>query len=248
MADDSHVLDQNNSCWMTNWELQCIEEFENNSSDPNNIAEEKLASEHSTQKMWFSFQNSAASVAQLYKDSRQGLSIWIPFQNAASAVTLLYKDSVESNRRAADLAYHYGQQKRTKDILSWVKKRRRHIRREELVAFLCGKTPPPRHKPSATCARPPGRSSPLRQPSQVAVETHVEEPDLQPFRDALALQGLNGAMSNVSVEYRPASRNNIDDLNCFIMNEFSRHNERKRSASPNDVIMDSPGRKRSRLY
>jgi hypothetical protein len=71
----------------------------------------------------------------------QQLSVWVPFQNAASAVTTLYKDCIESQKRFSEFGFQCGQQKRNKELLSWIKKRKRLIRREELIAFLSGATP-----------------------------------------------------------------------------------------------------------
>lgn len=71
------------------------------------------------------------------------------------------------------------------DVLAWVKKRRRTIRREDLISFLCGKVPPPR----SSRANPrlamvaPSRANPSAETGS-SVET-----DLQPFREAIALHG-----------------------------------------------------------
>uniref|UniRef100_A0AAZ3R5A3 Uncharacterized protein n=1 Tax=Oncorhynchus tshawytscha TaxID=74940 RepID=A0AAZ3R5A3_ONCTS len=73
---------------------------------------------------------------------QQGLSLWVPFQNAATAVTNLYKESLESHQRSYELGVQRAYQRRNKDMLAWVKKRRRNIRREDLISFLCGKAPP----------------------------------------------------------------------------------------------------------
>lgn len=94
-------------------------------------------------------------------------------------------------KRSLDLGMQCGHQRRTKDILAWVKKKRRHIRREELVAYLCGKNPPLRPRPTATFSRSSSRvamdrSSPRLQSAEPLDDR--AEPDLRPFRDALALQ------------------------------------------------------------
>jgi len=68
--------------------------------------------------------------------------------------------------------------------------------------------------------------------------------------------GLSGAMSNVSVRHNSSSsagvgyeQSNVNELHCFIMDEMSRRSEtRQRTSSNGDVIMDSPSRKRSRLF
>ena len=75
------------------------------------------------------------------------------------------------------------------------------------------------------------------------------------------IAGLNGAMSNISVEYKGhsgasnsqplAGRNNsLEELNKFILDEFARNYEpsRKRTSSPDHVKIDSPTRKKSRLF
>jgi hypothetical protein len=38
-----------------------------------------------------------------------------------------------------DSGTKYGQRKRTKEVIAWAKKKRKHIRREELLAFLLDK-------------------------------------------------------------------------------------------------------------
>ncbi|KAI4539528.1 hypothetical protein MG293_009923 [Ovis ammon polii] len=74
-----------------------------------------------------------------------GLSLWVPFQNAATAATNLYKESGDTQQRSFDIGIQIGYQRRSKNVLAWVKTRRRTIRREDLISFLCGKVPPPRN-------------------------------------------------------------------------------------------------------
>lgn len=94
--------------WIANWERQCEIEVENEPDlEQAVIAERDL----STQKLWYLFQNSATSVAQLFKgglymlimavmqclqvvlcvDRNQPQVLWLPFQNAAGTITSLYK-------------------------------------------------------------------------------------------------------------------------------------------------------------
>lgn len=51
-------------------------------------------------------------------------------------------------RQCSESGIKYGQRKRTKEIVSWVKRKRKHIKREELLAFLLDKpyTEPSTHK------------------------------------------------------------------------------------------------------
>ncbi|TDH15757.1 hypothetical protein EPR50_G00013100 [Perca flavescens] len=243
--------------WFSKWERQCLAEAERD--DPN---EEET--EQSQQKLWHLFQNSATAVAQLYKDrvcQQQGLSLWVPFQNAATAVTNLYKESMEARQRTYDLGIHLGHQRRNKDVIAWVTKRRRTIRREDLISFLCGKVPPPR------TARAPPRVAMVSasRPSPPETGSSVET-DLQPFREAIALHGLSGAMASISVRSGPPGspthpaqslsrrRNGLHDvdLNTFIAEEMALHLDstanRKRGPAPcSDVITDSPTHKRNRM-
>lgn len=97
-------------------------------------------------------------------------------------IGLVPSESVEARQRSYDLGIHLGYQRRNKDVIAWVKKRRRTIRREDLISFLCGKVPPPRtsRAPPRVASRPPPPET------DGSVET-----DLQPFREAIALQGTS---------------------------------------------------------
>ncbi|XP_060642533.2 HUWE1-associated protein modifying stress responses 1 isoform X1 [Anolis sagrei] len=277
--------------WFSKWERQCLAEAERDDEgalppglqgdedDEEEDDDEAAASaaaaapqpEHrKQQKLWHLFQNSATAVAQLYKDrvcQQPGLSLWVPFQNAATAVTNLYKESVDAHQRSFDVGIHIGYQRRNKDVLAWVKKRRRTIRREDLISFLCGKAPPPRNSrapPRLTVVSPSRAASTETSPS---VET-----DLQPFREAIALHGnvagLSGAMASISVRSStPGSPTHVSsgsngsrrrnglhdvDLNTFISEEMALHLDnggtRKRtSAQCGDGITDSPTHKRNRM-
>ncbi|KAK3552755.1 hypothetical protein QTP86_022164, partial [Hemibagrus guttatus] len=171
------------------------------------------------------------------------------------------RKSVDAHQRSYELGIQTGQQRRNKEVLAWVKKRRRTIRREDLISFLCGKAPPPR------VSRATPRIPPNRPPSSDSVSS--VETDLQPFREAIALHGLSGAMASISVRSgTPGSPTHVSgggsnpgrrrnglhdvDLNTFIAEEMALHLEnngsgRKRtSAQCSDVITDSPTHKRNR--
>ncbi|KAB5554270.1 hypothetical protein PHYPO_G00048400 [Pangasianodon hypophthalmus] len=253
--NEAEIQEHGPEHWFSNWERQCLAE-----ADQGEPSEEEV--DQNREKLWHMFQNSATAVAQLYKDRvchQQGLSLWAPFQNAATAVTNLYKESVDAHQRSYELGIQTGQQRRNKEVLAWVKKRRRTIRREDLISFLCGKAPPPR------VSRATPRIPPNRPPSSDAVSS--VETDLQPFREAIALHGLSGAMASISVRSgTPGSPTHVSggsnpgrrrnglhdvDLNTFIAEEMALHLEngggRKRtSAQCSDVITDSPTHKRNR--
>lgn len=104
-------------------------------------------------------------------------------------------DSLETMKRCMDLGYQYGRQHRNRDIVSWAKKKRRLIRREDLLGYIAGRSPPHKNRLSSAVSRPVSRlqvdrSSPrLHGAVGVEVLPNSPEPDLQPFRDALVLQG-----------------------------------------------------------
>ncbi|XP_046302392.1 HUWE1-associated protein modifying stress responses 1-like [Marmota monax] len=255
--------------WFSKWKRQCLAEAEQDEQLSPELQEEAAAAaqpERKQQKLWHLFQNSATAVARLYKDrvcQQPGLSLWVPFQNAATAVTNLYKESVDTHQRSFDIGIQIGYQRRNKDVLAWVKKRRRTICREDLISFLCGKVPPPRNSraPPRLTVVSPNRATSTETSS--SVETH-----LQPFREAIALHGLSGAMASISVRSStPGSPTHVSggsnasrrrnglhdvDLNTFISEEMALHLDnggtRKRtSAQCGDVITDSPTHKRNRM-
>ncbi|KAF7220837.1 HUWE1-associated protein modifying stress responses 1 [Nothobranchius furzeri] len=252
---DSEIQEHGPEHWFSKWERQCLAEAEQ--MEP---GEEEA--DNDQDKLWHLFQNSATAVAQLYKDRvchQQGLSLWVPFQNAATAVTNLYKESAEAHQRSFDRGTQIGHQRRNKDMLAWVIKRRRTIRREDLISFLCGKAPP--HRSSRTSTRL-AMVAPSRANSPAETGSSVET-DLQPFREAIALHGLSGAMASISVRSgAPGSpthvsgsssntggasggsssgsglvcrsrRNGLQDvdLNTFISEEMARHLDSTGSAS-----------------
>ncbi|KAF3846673.1 hypothetical protein F7725_003751 [Dissostichus mawsoni] len=263
---DSEIQEHGPEHWFSKWERQCLAEAEQR--EP---SEEEA--DNDQDKLWHLFQNSATAVAQLYKDRvchQQGLSLWVPFQNSATAVTNLYKESVEAHQRTFDRGIQTGHQRRNKDMLAWVKKRRRTIRREDLISFLCGKAPP--HRSSRTNTRL-AMVAPSRANSPAETGSSVEA-DLQPFREAIALHGspthVSGSSSNGGGAGVGASsgsgpvcrsrRNGLQDvdLNTFISEEMALHLDstasaggggaRKRNSTQcSDVITDSPTHKRNRM-
>ena len=90
-----------------------------------------------------------------------------------------------------ELGVQKGRQRHNRDLISWVKKKHRHIRREDLLAFLSGKNPPPRtrlpsgvrHSSSSRIDRQFPRFS-----SADSMSTNTQA-DLDCFREAIALQG-----------------------------------------------------------
>lgn len=239
----------------SSWEQQCLDELD---SEPNLDERLPLERQYAADQLWYSFQACASAVTHLYKLERlsspsNALPLWLAFQNAASSVTKMYKDSIEAHRKTSEFGTQMGHQRRTRDIVGWVKKRRRYIKREDLLAFLCGKAPPPRIRQSPMGRSLSDRASPRSHTQSHDVGHSVEATDdLQPFREALALQGLNGAMANVGVSQSPphhshSRRRHGNVLDLFPDELFAHPDTRKRNPSPSDVHMDSPSHKRNRL-
>ncbi len=63
-------------------------------------------------------------------------------------VIFLCLGSAEVCRECIDSGITYGHRKRNKDILAWAKKKRRFIKREELIAFLSDIPEPSVHQPN----------------------------------------------------------------------------------------------------
>ncbi|XP_072098234.1 HUWE1-associated protein modifying stress responses 1-like isoform X1 [Mobula birostris] len=249
--------------WLSRWERQCLEEDERQGIESGAGGTETDAQR---QRLWLSFQNSASAIAQLYKERvcEQPLgiqSLWKPFQAAATSVTCLYKDGLEMYRTSLDLGVQGGYQRRNKEMLAWAKKRRHIIHREDLLSFLCRKSPPSRSSRLTPRLNIPSAGLGVQEDSGRTAES-----DLQAFTDAIAVHGLSGAMANVSMRSgapetpshtgsHSASarrRNSLQDmdLNSFIAEEMARHLESSRKRAPaqcTDVITEPPSHKRSRM-
>lgn len=149
-------------------------------------------------------------------------------------------------------------------MVTWARKRRRHIRRDDLLGFLCGKTAPPRTRPAVlqrTCSY--DRSSP-RHINPFSDGLLSPDTEMQPFREALAIHGLNGAMADISVDSTSASTTSqggihfgrrrhgaFPDLNPVVNPEdlYNIADARKRNSSSvsSDTHVDSPPHKRGRF-
>ncbi|XP_076807504.1 HUWE1-associated protein modifying stress responses 1-like [Clavelina lepadiformis] len=185
-------------------------------------AESLYAAEHRDfeQRLWLSFQSTASAIAQLYREKAQGHEyddMWISFQNAAEIATNMYKDSIEGCKVVSDLALQCGYQRRNKEILSWAKKRRRNIRREDLISLLrC-------HSPSPT------------KPHSLSQDGNRGD-KMQTFHEAVSMNGLSGAMAEINFgpENSPlhqSSPRNDADLALLLAGEFQQQSGSSSGAS-----------------
>jgi hypothetical protein len=132
-------------------ERECIHTIDNEEDLLERLQDQK---EVALEKLWLTFQSAASSLAQLYKERpvcdccerclyrQNNHDRWLPFQGAANKVTHLYKDGSDALRAGIELGYHAGIQKRNRDITNWTRKKRRMIKREDILAQLSGRSPP----------------------------------------------------------------------------------------------------------
>lgn len=147
-------------------------------------------------RLWFMFQSTATAIAQLHREGHQDEDGgWEPFQHAAFAVTKLYREFSDALKTTRELATQCGHQRRNKEFLAWTRKRKRNIRREDVLNFICG--------------RSPHRTTTLTRSSKQSPHPHhpPHEHDLQQFHEAVSLQGLSGAMAGISVCSQSSSPN-----------------------------------------
>jgi len=260
--------------WLTAWEKKCVDEWEKECALDDRLQAEN---ERIAQKMWQSFQNSATAVSRLFTDGSQaGVALWAPFQNAAGSVAVLYRDSQESLRRSFELGVQYGIHRHTRELLAWSRKRRRRIARDDLIAQLCGKPAPPTRlrMQSPFGARTPVKSASATSASlprfgavdggSLVSGVIAGDSDMDNFHDEVAVHGLSGAMSNVSVGRRhtpPLPTQNsavapfiaaigVDDYRGFLLEQLaSLSSTRKRSATNymDTSSPSSPSLKRFRM-
>lgn len=178
--------DQFDNLWINCWEDDALDQYENE-LDRNINEHLQLERDQSSQKLFQSFQSSACAVAQMFKDKMQPITPWNSFQNAAGAITVLYKDSLEACKVHLDAGVNIGQQRKVKELINWLrKKKRRNLRKDELISFLIGKQAPN----SRLINRNVNRNETLRQYSRgnqnvdINVSTHS---DLATFREALIM-------------------------------------------------------------
>lgn len=243
---DDQDQDQSDN-WLGPFELECVNQVQ---SEPD--LEERLMAERdlSEKQLFLLFQNSASAISQLYKDRYE--VAWHPFQNAALAVTNLYKECVNRLQRCVELGQQTGRNNRTKDLMAWARKKRRHIRREDLLAYLSGRPLPPRNRYNSQSGRRHSLSLERGLPRHSHNLAHHSLPssdpldaDLDRFEEALTLQGISGTMADLSTGFHShnPSAQPVESLEEYAL--YRDH--RKRSTQPHDCVHDSPARKRSRF-
>lgn len=111
-------------------------------------------------------------------------------------------------RQSMDSGTKYGQRKKTKEIIAWAKKKRKHIRREELLAFLLDK--PYTDSSLLTSANVPA-NSPISSPRRRALLR--DEPP--PWNADGDIYGINNRDSSSRKRTASSSGGNIFDFNML---------------------------------
>jgi len=247
--EDNFDNEQPTDNWFSRFEDECLGELEAQNGIETSRAQ--TIEEQSAQQMWLGFQQTSTAIAQLYnyKDSdsqSDGYVLIVPFNKAAESLTKFYKDSLNNSRECLRLGIQNGRNSRTRDIAAWARKKRKSIRRDELLAYLCGKNLPPHHKNRQN------RSLDRQIPRLTTHQTDNLDSGDYPVRDSFSLQGLNGAMSSINMGY---TRSNATASSTMCPQEFRIHDDRGRgeyrkrnnSSSTMDVCMESPSRKRGKF-
>ncbi|CAF0719781.1 unnamed protein product [Adineta steineri] len=210
-----------------------------------------------TQKLFNAFQNAAKSVTKMFRERSNGTANWNTFHAAAGSVTMLYKESLDALKDTVQLGIINGEQRKTKELLCWARrKQRRHIRTEEVYDYLIGRPPyrfasrPYNSNNSlslteigSTNSGTTHSSSLRRQDSATELTTTIptttttnqNQPivdDLQTFRQALVMHDIDNANRNVhSNSYRhqsPSPPSTAQQLESFVRQQVADHLARKR--------------------
>jgi len=238
---------ENDDSWsIAHIEEQCMEAIERQQQiEPQYLSER----DNCIRSLFHNFQESATSIAQLYRDrmsSRETGALWIPFQTAAGTVTTLYKESCDGIRRTNDLAMNTGYHRRTREIADWARsKRRRYIRREDLLAYLAGKSSPPHGMIHVTRLSPQQhfysnsqQSKPLHSHGSgsptTAHQTQAHGEHHHHHGSATFVSSMDSDLHTFKEAL--ARRSRAPELYAFVAGEIARNS--KRPASPLDVNMD----------
>lgn len=161
-------------------------------------------------------------------------------------------DGADSYKRGMELGFQSGYQKRSRDVLSWAKKRKKIILREELLSYLAGRSPPRRsHDARQTVTATSLGSNSVVLPSEIdsdSVETGVQCYG-SPF-DSIAVRPEINANSFLATSgglgsYHSPRRRSHADAN---FGDAEAREGRKRSACSADIVMESPSHKRNRYF
>ncbi|CAF1176401.1 unnamed protein product [Adineta steineri] len=154
-----------------------------------------------TQKLFLAFQTAATNVTKMFRERSSGTNAWTTFHTAAQSVTMLYKESLDTLKDAIQLGILNGEQRKTKQLLRWTRRRqRRHIRTDEIYDYLVGRPP---YRVSYTSEIDHTNNTSTNQPPIVD--------DLHTFRQALVMDD-NDNKTHVDI----SSNRHSEQLESFV--------------------------------
>lgn len=249
--DEDFDSEHSQEHWFSRFENECLCELEDQDGVESRV---QSMEEHTAQQLWLGFQQTSTAIAQLYNCKESSSDSYVvlgPFNKAAESLTKFYKDSVNNARESLRMGIQCGRSSRSRELAAWARKKRKHIRRDELLAYLCGKNLPP-HR----ARQNRGHERPLAPRFSPHNQTDSLETGDYPVRDTYSLQGLNGAMANINVGFGRTSTtanstmgsvSSREDHRIHEDRDRSEHRKRASSSSSMDVSMDSPSRKKGRF-
>lgn len=168
-----------------------------------------------------------------------------------SDLVIFLLDGVDSYKRAMDLGFQSGYQKRNKDVLSWAKKRKKIILREELLSYLASRSPPRRTHDVRHASTTTVGSNSMILPSgmdsdsvHAGVQCYGSSFNAFPVRPEFNSNSFFAASGGLGSYHSPRRRSH-SDANT---GDTESREGRKRSACPTDIIMESPSHKRNRYF
>lgn len=126
---------------------------------------------------------------------------FFPYQLLTTFI-FCFSDGQEIMDKCFELGCQMGSNRKSKDCLKWLKTKKRKIPREEVLGYICGKSPPLRTRPTAA-TRTPSRLSDRSgnrhlRPSDYGGGTRHDVDELDTFRQAIAMQGVFLFVCNLS--------------------------------------------------
>ena len=176
----------------------------------------------------------------IYNEHWDALSSFVWWNNTAVPLP----DGIDTHKRSLEIGFQSGIQKRNKDIVSWAKKKRKTIRRDDLLSYLSGRSPARRSPEVKSTSTSTHGSNGLV--LQGGMEFDVDA-GFRPQVDGFDVRaGMDTTPFFTAAGLSPvlnSRRRNYADTNLA---EPELREGRKRSTCPADIVMESPSHKRTR--
>lgn len=166
-----------------------------------------------------------------------------------SFLFLPLSDGADCYKRGMDQGFQSGYQKRNRDVLSWAKKKKKIIFREDLLSYLAGRTPPRRNHETRHTSTTAVGSNEMILPSGMGPDNVDSGAQWCSFNAFATRPEINTsaffAMGGGLGSYHSPRRRSHLEAN---FSDTESRESRKRSASSTDITMESPSHKRNRYF